>query len=162
MFFNTNRLLFETFAQANNIENIKAQNQCFLWGESTADWITVLPKHHSQLHRTQFLTQMDIYELMYSYLLSTLHIWRCGVNLSHYSDVTWGTWRLTSPETGLLFLDWTKLTTKLSIIGPLWGESTDNNNHHYHYFHHCRYDYYCYHHYHYCYQYYYDNHYHHF
>ena len=33
-----------------------------LWGESTADWIAVLPKHHSQLHLTQFWIQMDIYE----------------------------------------------------------------------------------------------------
>ena len=29
-----------------------------LLGESTADWIAVLPKHHSQLHLTQFWIQM--------------------------------------------------------------------------------------------------------
>ena len=54
------------FAHANNKENIKTQNKWSFLGEPTADWIAVLPKHHSQLHLTQFWIQMDIYELMYS------------------------------------------------------------------------------------------------
>ena len=46
-----------------------------LWGESTSDWIAVLPKHHSLLHLTQFRIQMDIYELIHSRLLTAIQIW---------------------------------------------------------------------------------------
>ena len=81
------------------------------------------------------------------YLLSTIQIWWCCVNTSHHSDVTWGTRRLKSPETWLLFLDSTTVTSKLSIIGPLWGESTSklfsfyHHYHHHHHFHHYHYYY---------------------
>ena len=107
-----------------------------LWGESTADWIVVLPKHHNQLHLTQFWIQMDIYELIFSQLLTTIQVWRYCVNISYHSDVTWGIWRHKSPEIRLLFLDPTKVTSQLSIIDHLWGESTVSYYYHYHYFHH--------------------------
>ena len=57
---------FLKFVQANNKENIKAQIKWYFVRETTAGWIAVLPKHHSQLHLTQFWIQMDIYEPIYS------------------------------------------------------------------------------------------------
>ena len=109
---------FKSFHRLTTKKTSKHKISGLLWAESTADWIAVLPKHHNQLHLTHF------WILIYSQLLTTIQIWRCCVNISHHSDVTWGTWRLQSPETQLLFLDSTKVTSKLSIIGSLWGESS--------------------------------------
>ena len=55
LFLNTsNSTVVRNFAQANNTENMKSHNQWhFVWGNSIADWIFVLPEHHNQLHFTQ-------------------------------------------------------------------------------------------------------------
>ena len=90
-----------------------------LWGD--CDWIAVTKTSQPVASYTKFWIQMDIYK---TYLFITVFnntdmmVLKCIT--SHWSPQT------TRNSLQLLFLDSTKVSSKLSIIGLLWGESKGN------------------------------------
>ena len=121
--------MFQKSAQANNKENVKAQNQrAFVGNHWWLDCCVTKPPHLVASF-TKLWIQMDIYiyELIYLLLLSTIHPWRRCMVISHYRDFTREGHSISNHRQlgcSTEFRLTTKKTSKINIIGPLWGEST--------------------------------------